>query len=268
MGGLGHPNAIGRTGALAGLLCLALLRGRTLQSYRHVSTLMLLGIMLLSIATCFATFSRTALVSGLAGATFLLLDRLASRSGMAAFLTGALVIAFGFFAVGLVMGGQLMGEFALSVGTKTGTIEELTSATGRTEIWVEAVRRVQERPLTGWGLNSSTIVLEEFSLHTHNLLLHAALSGGLLAGFLVAALLLWSLVFGLISSEPLIRAVSIYVLISGLFEDTCLDTFASASTQLWLVVLLYPALAVGWRRRNSPIENESSSAYHGQRSMA
>ena len=102
--------------------------------------------------------------------------------------------------------------------------------------------------MTGYGLNSAPFLLLEFSLHPHNLLLHVLLSGGVFAGILVILLLAWNLFFGLASDEPLVRAISIYVIVSGIFEDTVLDTFASPSTMLWLIVMLYPSVRVLSRR--------------------
>ena len=86
------------------------------------------------------------------------------------------------------MGNDISGG-VLSVVTKTGDVTELTSATGRTEIWAEAIRLIGERPLTGYGLNSSPALMEDFSYHTHNLVLHATFSGGVVAGLLVMAAL-------------------------------------------------------------------------------
>ncbi len=263
MGGLGHPNSIGRMGALAGLLSLAMLRSRALAPRLPGGTLVLLSIIALSIATSVATFSRTAIVAGLAAAIFLLFDRLATRGGVTAIVAGILTIGIGLFTIELVTGGEVIGKFLLSAGTKTGEVEELTSATGRTDIWKETVRLIGQRPITGYGLNSAPVLLQDYSHHPHNLLLHVTLSGGLLAGLLVAALLLWNIGIGLTSAEPLVRAVSMYVLISGVFEDTCLDTFATPSTLLWLVVLLYPAISAGIRPQRSAIENQAAPRYNG-----
>ncbi len=250
MGGLGHPNAVGRIAALAGLLGLSMLRSRELAPTLPFRRTMLMLVIVLSAVTVVAAFSRTALLAGAVAALFLVADRLSSRGGLAIALSMMLVVGFGLFAVELVTGGQVIGKFLLSAGTKTGQVEELTSATGRTEIWAETVRLISERPVTGYGLNSAPYLLAQHSHHPHNLMLHVLLSGGILAGILVAALLLWSLAYGLTSSEPLIRGVSMYVLVSGVFEDTCLDTFATPATLLWLVVLLYPAIVVGLKHRD------------------
>ncbi|QDT02547.1 O-Antigen ligase [Rubripirellula lacrimiformis] len=281
MGGLGHPNAIGRTGVLAGLLSLALLQssgsehqagktqrpmnstrpndrqfGATAQPWRR---LLWMSIIVLAVATAIAAFSRSAVLAGLVAAGMLLIDKLMTRVGIASLLAVIAIAMAGLIVVELASGKAFRGDSLTSMVTKTGDIEELTSATGRTAIWAEAVRLIAQRPLQGWGLNSTPKLMQDFSMHTHNLVLHATFSGGLIAGLLVLALLGWNLVFGLLSPLPLIRAISGYVLISAIFEDTVLDTFASPSTLLWFAVLIYPATGQQWLpgRRKAPFDSES-----------
>ena len=244
MGGLGHPNSIARTAVLAGLLCLSMLRSHDLAPRVAFGRTVLFIIITLALMTTIATFSRTAMVAGFVAATFLLLDKFSTRWGMVLALSFVTLIGGGLLAIELLTGGEVLGDTFVSMATKTGDITELTSATGRTAIWTEAIRLISERPFTGYGLNSAPFLMLDFSLHPHNLLLHAMMSGGILAGLLVACLLAWNVFFGLTSDEPLVRAISIYVIVSGLFEDTVLDTFASPSTILWLIVMLYPSVRI------------------------
>ncbi|WP_246114425.1 O-antigen ligase family protein [Rubripirellula tenax] len=238
MGGLGHPNAIARIGVLTVLISMAMLRDDSRKNKRAV----LIALIVLGIMTAISTFSRSAFVAGCAGAMFLMVDRLLTRGGVLLGLAMAAVIAVGVIGVELTSGGAFEGDSIALVVTKTGEVEELTSATGRTEIWAEAIRLIAERPLIGWGLNSAPKLMQNFSMHTHNLLLHATFSGGVMAGLLTVLLLGWNLFSGLSSTLAITRAISAYVLVSCIFEDTVLDTFASPSTLLWFVVLLYPAI--------------------------
>ncbi|MFK8113734.1 MAG: O-antigen ligase family protein [Rubripirellula sp.] len=259
MGGLGHPNAIGRIAVLTGLLGLAILRSRQLCPKWPGGRALLVGVMVLGLVSALATFSRTAIVAGVIAIVFLMLDRISTREGMTLVLAAFFCVVVGLLGFELVSGGGGLADSLLSATTKTGEIEELTSATGRTAIWAESIRLIFERPVTGWGLNSAPVLLEDFSRHTHNLVLHATFSGGFLAGLLVVCLLAWNFFFGLGSEEPLVRAVSMYVLVSGLFEDTVLDTFASPSTILWLLVLLHPAMVA--LSKQEPIESDAETAY-------
>lgn len=257
MGGLGHPNAIARLAILASLIVIAWGRWRgdsrqdsdsKLQGTswrRSFLSPLAIAIHLFSIATIYATYSRTAALAGLISAGVMVGSDLWSRRGAATITVVMAALLFLGSGFALVRGqdASLANRSVLGAVTKTGNLSELTSATGRTEIWGETIRLIQQRPITGYGLNSAPVMLDAFSYHTHNSLLHAAFSGGLVAGFLMFLLLLWNVVFGLTDSAPLVRGVTIFLLISGLFEDTVLETFAGPATLIWFVVLLVPA----WR---------------------
>lgn len=242
MGGLGHPNSVARTGVLAIILALSMLRSTNLAPRLPLGRTLLISVIVLGCMTMLATFSRTAIVAGAFAAGLLLLDKIFTRIGLFYTFGGIAMLIAAVVSLELISGGGFFSDSFLSMTTKTGDMEELTSATGRTAIWAESVRLISLKPITGYGLNSAPFMMKEFSLHPHNVVLHALMSGGILAGLLVMILLGWNLLFGLTSNEPLVRAISIYVLVSGIFEDTVLDTFASPSTLLWLVVLIYPSI--------------------------
>lgn len=237
MAGLAHPNGLGRVAMLSVILSLALYR----RGQRHQTLLLL--IVGLGLATAAMAFSRTAILAGAAGMLVLFIDRLPTRRGVLTALAMVSLGLLGWLAVELATGSDVLGRLLVSAGTKTGHVEEFTSATGRTDIWSEALRLISQRPITGYGLNSGPVLLTEFSQHTHNILLHPWLSGGVLAGLLMAAVLLFNLTVSLRSPHPLIRSLAAFILVSGLFEDTVLGTFPGPPTILWLVVTLYPAVA-------------------------
>ncbi|WP_430453012.1 O-antigen ligase family protein [Rhodopirellula europaea] len=249
MGSTAHPNSLGRIGALAILVCLGLWRTRNRPL--TPSMIAMMGfVFLISVATMFESMSRTAVVSCAASVLAVMIDRLANRRGVAIGLCVVMGICLLMLTVGLLSEGSDVGSRAVAVGTKTGDVEELTSATGRTEIWAEAIRYIAQRPLTGWGLNSAPLLLEDFSHHTHNLLLHAMFSAGILAGICVAALIAWTVYHAVTVADPLFRGIAAYICVSGLFEDTAFETFPFASTLLWLLVLL--AASVEMPRSDDP----------------
>jgi exopolysaccharide production protein ExoQ len=240
MGGLGHPNAVGRIGIFTVMLATARML-RLKGQGKDPGIVIWLMLSVLGIASVFAASSRTALVAGGIALGFLMIDRMFSRAGATAVIGSAALVLLGGVAMAMISGNGL-GSRLVSAITKTGDINELTSATGRTDIWAEAVRLIAKKPFTGYGLNSSPALLEDFSYHTHNMVLHAAFSGGLLAGLLAALCLLWNFAKGLSSEQPIIRGVSMFTLVSSNFEDTVLETFAGPSTVLWIAVMLIPAL--------------------------
>ncbi|QEG43005.1 O-antigen ligase family protein [Roseimaritima ulvae] len=236
MAGLAHPNGLGRLAMLSVILSLALVR----RGHCHRRWLLL--IVALGLATAAMAFSRTAILAGAAGLLVLFLDRLPTRRGVLMGLAAMVIGLTGWLAVELTTGSDVLGRLLVATGTKTGHLDELTSATGRTAIWSEALRLSSQRPITGYGLNSGPVLLTDFSQHTHNMLLHPLLSGGILAGGLMAVIVLFNLLVSLRSPHPLIRSVTAFLLVSGLFEDTVLGTFPGPPTILWLVVTLYPAI--------------------------
>ena len=260
MGGLGHPNSVARTGVISIILALSILRSSDLAPRLPMVRMLLIAVIAIGCMTMLATFSRTAIVAGSFAVGLLLLDKIFTKLGMFYTVSAVAVLIGLVVALELVSGGGFFSDSFLSMTTKTGDVEELTSATGRTAIWAEAIRLISLKPVTGYGLNSAPFLMQDFSLHPHNAVLHGLMSGGLLAGLLVFLLLVWNLFFGISSPEPLVRAISIYVLVSGIFEDTVLDTFASPSTLLWLVALMHPA----WHslvklQRQTPPETTISS---------
>ncbi|MCC9641796.1 O-antigen ligase family protein [Rhodopirellula sp. JC740] len=240
MGSTAHPNSLGRIATLAIVTCLSLWRIRT-RPMRPFDFMSLGFVFVIAAATILETMSRTAAVACAASVLAIMSDRLSNRRGLALSLLAAMTICLIVLSIGLLSEGSDVGSRVVAVGTKTGDVDELTSATGRTEIWAEAIRLIAHRPLTGWGLNSSPLLMEDYSHHTHNLLLHAFFSAGLFAGLCMAVLIGWTIYHGFTVVDPLFRGIAAYICVSGLFEDTAFETFPFASTLLWLLVLLAAA---------------------------
>ncbi len=255
MGGLAHPNTIGRVAALSFVLCLAMLRSDELAPRLPAARTWLTWVIVLALATLVASLSRTSIAATIAATGLLLLDRIWTRAGLAWCVLAASLGVLAVLGVELTSDGGVIAKSVLSSATKTGDVEEITSVTGRTEIWAEAIRLIGQRPWTGWGLNSAPLVMSEYSQHTHNAILHAAFSGGVMAGAILLLLFLWNLVKGLRDSEPIIRAISAFILVSSLVEDTVIDTFPFPATTLWVFALLYPSLYCrtgAWGAERSP----------------
>ena len=240
MGGTNHPNSIAREAIICLLLCVAMLRSGPLREPKPMIRMVLYAVVLLSLATIVVTYSRTSILAGAIAFGAMMFDRLWSRFG-AVLITGCGVVAL----LGILMVGMLnsdASESAVSAVTKSGDVEELTSFTGRTTIWAEAIDWIEKRPLTGWGLDSAASIMSEEAIGTHNLLLHVTFSGGVFAGLIVVGLLILTLFHAAGSREPLFRAIATYVLLSGLVEDTLIESFPAMLTLLWMVMLLRPAM--------------------------
>lgn len=284
MGGTGHPNTIAKVAVATGLLGLALLTGRTQpatssseandrseSSPHRVSdrvlaiatrgpwwNLIWTGIVVLATATVLATISRTAIIAGFAAAGIMLIERFYGRGGLAIAIASVSAAAVAIFAISLWSGEGPFSESTVTVVTKSGDVEELTSLTGRTVIWKEAVDLIAERPLTGWGLDSAASVMSKEATGTHNLLLHISFSAGMVACVLILGLLGWSLVFGATSGYEWIRGVTVFVLVSGLVEDTIFESFPTMLTLIWIVALLAPNMVYMKHSETHPLQPHDS----------
>ncbi|SMP53046.1 O-antigen ligase [Neorhodopirellula lusitana] len=247
MGGTGHPNNIAKTAIATGLALIAMLvgtaKGKLAIGMRDPWVrLFCIGSLLLVAIVMVGTMSRTAILAGGAATAMLLFDRFYGRGGVVLFVSAVSFVMVAVLAVSLLTGEGPLSESAVGAVTKSGDVEEITSLTGRTVIWEEAIGFIAQRPVTGWGLDSAASVMSKRATGTHNLLLHVSFSAGLLAAAILAGLLVWSFLFGALSEHEWIRAVMVYVLVSGLVEDTIFESFPTTLTMLWMVALMAPVV--------------------------
>ena len=247
LGGHSHPNSVGRTAAIGLLAATALWRDR------RISTPISLGLILLFALTIGFTISRTVIVGTLLALAMLFLDRLKTRAGVQWMLLlsfGGLLMIFLLIATGNE--GSTISKLAGSV-SKTGDTTELTTGTGRVEIWAESIRLISEKPLTGYGFGAAQELLLDYSQSTHNMFIHAAMVAGVFGAGLMVCLAIWLLNVSINSDFRPISALAIFVLVSGIFEDTVLETFPGPATLSFFVACLCPL-----RRYYHPDENDSS----------
>ncbi len=137
--------------------------------------------------------------------------------------------------IGLVLFAYLgFGKELLAELSRSGSAEEITSGTGRTQIWSVVLRLWAEQPIFGYGAGSAKYILPNqptlfaAAAHAHDLYLNILFSGGviglalLLAGLWLAlrrtirrqddgvvALLLFFMVYGI--TEPTIGSLASFV---------------------------------------------------------
>ncbi|WDQ19103.1 O-antigen ligase family protein [Rhodopirellula sp. P2] len=236
MSGTAHPNAVGRAMVLGVIATLYMFRSGTLRL--NVA---------LPLTVCFAlaaylAWSRTALLAGAFGVSVLFLDHLRGRVGVSAIALIALLGVVGMtFVYATGREDQFVGKVLEKV-SKSGDAEEITSGTGRSEIWAKAIGLIWERPIVGHGFNAAPILMLEYSQATHNAVLHASLAGGLIAGALMAGLLFWNVCLVFVGEHLLIRAFSAFTILSCMTEDTVLEIFPGPCTLVWMTCIFYPVL--------------------------
>ncbi|QDT12598.1 O-Antigen ligase [Planctomycetes bacterium K23_9] len=234
LGGHAHPNSVGRTAAIGLLASAALWRDR------RISTPIAFWLVLAFSVTIAFTISRTVIGGTGIALAALFMDRLKTRAGIQWMMLGGFV---GLLALFLLIAsgneGDTIAKLAGSV-SKTGDSTELTTGTGRVAIWAEAIRLISEKPITGYGFGAAQALMLDFSQSTHNMFLHAAMVAGVVAGALMICLALWLVNVAFAGEFRPISALAIFVLISGLFEDTVLETFPGPATLSFFVCCLCP----------------------------
>ncbi len=179
--------------------------------------------------------------------TILYSDLWWNRKALKHLLAGLFALLAGLLILLIASPDQALAHKVLSKFSKSGDVEEITTATGRTVVWAEAIEQIKARPAFGYGLNSTTVLLLEHLQSAHNAVLYIAISGGVVAGALMLMIqlqLLWNLVA---CPSFVIRSLSIFLFIGCLFEDTVWETFVGPATILFFVVYLYPAIVPGLR---------------------
>lgn len=247
MGGLAHPNAIAAEASVALIVCFAVMRDRRQgHSIDQWSKLGWALLMMLIFATLYATMSRTAVLAVIAALVMLMFDKLYGRRGVL-ILVGAVTLGLGSLSITMLTTTESVSDSAVAAVTKSNNVEELTSLTGRTDIWAEAISLILERPLTGYGLDSAASVMSEKSVGTHNLFLNVVFSTGVITGIFMLLLLGATLYLAFASRNPLFRGIATFVLISGLVDDTLFASFPCPITFLWIAMLLSMTPPDRWR---------------------
>ncbi|MCC6512358.1 MAG: O-antigen ligase family protein [Pirellulaceae bacterium] len=233
-GGLGHPNV------LSAITCLGLLILLVSVRERLVSPLWLVPGVLLFFVTLLETKSRTPVIAFTAAVMVMCAPMLRSRVTylipvalvILAFLGGAVTE----MTIGL---DRAIDSVSMKL-TKTGSVDELTSATGRTEIWGQAIALVGRAPLLGYGGGSSSQVMVEHSGHAHNLFLETAVLFGIPAALIFFGLICVNLRDARLNQTFFVREFTTYLLVLGLVESPLFGLVPDPSMCIWLSCLFGP----------------------------
>ncbi len=235
-GGLGHPNVLSAILSLGMLLVLVLAREK------HIAWRWVIPCVLLFIVTIVAAKSRTPIIAF--GAAFLCLMRplIVHRATYLFVAACILSVTLAAIAIEATEGiDRTIDSLALSF-TKTGTIDELTSATGRTEIWSRAIALIEKSPLTGYGGGLSSQIMVEHSGHAHNLFLETALLFGIPTMLLFSTLILISLTDCLRTKHLFIPEFLTFLLVLGLVESPLFGLVPDPTMCIWLSCVFAPVI--------------------------
>lgn len=231
LGGVHHTNNIGRAASIVlGLLAIKRI------AYKERVSWFILVFTLVALAW---TTSRTAML-GLGAAVFLVLT--ANRKG-ASFVLTVLVLTISIF---VLANSRYSADAVLSTVSRSGSAEEIYTATGRLYVWNYALQRVAEAPWFGHGFGSTGEVMSAVRMqgtnfttnHPHNLFLSVIIMTGLV-GFVPFVML----IIGQLKSfwrrpNKYIDFLLLFTVISGLFETVAMMSLPSTMLIVWLTSLV------------------------------
>ena len=249
MGGTSHPNTLaGISGFAIIIACYLYFEFRTRLAY----VLPIIGICL---ATYVFTQTRVAAVGAVLAVLF------AYKSFWVRRDIFPLSVMLAMSGVGLFLWMLLVGTGGIGAETftRSGDAEEITSFTGRDEIWSYVVRKIGESPLVGYGPGVSKVYLEqeEMLLHPHNVVLSLGFVGGVFCAILGVFMFANQLWVSWSCHYKLAAMFTIYVFLNSLTETFIFDYIPGTSTILWMVAIYWPALDDGsFSNNEESLDNE------------
>jgi exopolysaccharide production protein ExoQ len=132
------------------------------------------------------------------------------------------------------------------VMSRRGSIEELTTATGRTAIWEYSWRMFLQNPLIGYGFGATKQLIpsgfyDHFgwtTISTHNMALQALVTTGLVGGALMLSAVLWQISAIFRAPCDLPDALFYFVMVSGLFEAGAAGVAPNMLTMIWVMSMI------------------------------
>jgi O-antigen ligase len=236
MSGLAHANVLGQYSGLAVVL------GAIMAFTYKKRSKTRLGLIAIAAGALFCSLSRTSLA-----ATVVALAVAYRRVFFNRQYTGYYLIAtlFGILSLMVLATqvdiGQRIQE-KMTIVSKSGDADELTSATGRSEIWAYAIRLIAERPIIGYGAATSKYYLARYSSYTHNMILNVAFSTGIIGGFACLMMVLGRIWAMLKIAHPLADGLLVFIVVNGLFENVIFAVIVGMPTIIWIITLSWPLL--------------------------
>ncbi|WP_158590307.1 O-antigen ligase family protein [Deinococcus sp. RM] len=184
-GFMGHPNSMGQVSVFTILISLTYFYPRVNKA---LSKAAVICITIVSTLGLILTDSKTSMVLCIITLSIVpSLRLLKSKSSYASkLLTVFILISLYSSAIVLTLY-KLADETTLASFSRSGNAQEVTTLTGRTEVWQTAISLIAENPLIGYGLRAGQVLLPEVwkgsaiwvPPHSHNMYLEALLATGL-----------------------------------------------------------------------------------------
>jgi len=180
-----HPGATAGYLGVAALVALVMLMQKWEVSsvLRRVLPILVIALVILIVLTG----TRTMIAAFITALPVVILTSSFASRGIRALLGG-------FFAYVLAAVMLLWPERLVEFVLRGGSVEQLSSLTGRTELWQYALEALERSPWFGFGYGSGRVVLTEripWSGTGHNLWIEAGVSLGIVGAVLVTLIISW-----------------------------------------------------------------------------
>jgi O-antigen ligase len=141
------------------------------------------------------------------------------------------------------------GDEALKLLSRGGSIDEVTSMTGRTEIWYAVAKLAEAKPVMGYGYGSSVFVLPAherevgfLTSHAHNLALQLLLTTGWVGVVLFSLSILAVAFRAAVTADRTVLALLSFVLLNGITESSGFTTLANVCSLAFAIAVALPPL--------------------------
>ena len=152
--------------------------------------------------------------------------------------------------------------FLLKAVSRSGDVSEITSFTGRTEIWHAVLQLSSAEPWMGYGYASSVFVLPQHASqvgfatsHAHNVILQLLLTTGMIGVILFVLSVVLVIARAAVQRDRTVFAMMLFVLFNGVTESSGFTTLANICTFAFAIAVTMPPL------QKHRVEYENDLAY-------
>ena len=237
MGGLAHPNTLGQFSGLNIVLGLLFFRnyGLKMNKWRWL-------VIALAAGALIASVSRTSLIATVFALVFVYRDKCLRREYLPYIFGLGILGVMGLLALSAMTDLGSAIESKLAVVSKSGDAEELTTATGRAEIWAYSIKLIVQQPVFGYGAATSKWFLSDYSLYTHNLVLNVAFSTGVFGGLACLMMVLGRVSSVIYRPHRIADALLVFILVNGMFENVIFSILCGLPTIVWIIAMAIPVM--------------------------
>lgn len=246
-----HPGVTAEYLGVAALVVLVMLvqRWEVRVGLRRLLPLLLPALLVLMVLT----ITRSVIAAFIAALPLVIVTSSFAPRGIRLLLGGFL----GYVMVSVML---LWPERLIEFVLRDGSVDQLTSLTGRTELWQYALEALERSPWFGFGYGSGRIVLTEripWSGTGHNLWIESAVSLGAVGAILVTLIIGWLFVqafrYRHATTHPgktLVPSLVVFLTVGSIAGST----IALPGFDLTVAALMIACVSTGDTRPTSPVE--------------